>query len=139
MFYQPKPEEPTQCKLHSTTLQVIDADDGEIIDDEDSLQWMDGKLFNVISEDDFGLPEEDIDLDALELEEILADARLPMKGKAKAVEMVVEMDDVSEDEDAELDWSVPVSVAPLLSLGFVTGTGKPAGLGSRVLRVQVRY
>jgi len=25
-----------------------------------------------------------------------------MKGKAKAVEMVVEMDDVSEDEDAEL-------------------------------------
>jgi hypothetical protein len=29
-----------------------------------------------------------------------------MKGKAKAVEMVVEMDDVSEDEDAELDWSV---------------------------------
>jgi hypothetical protein len=73
MFYQPKPEEPTQRKLHSTTLQVNDADDGEIIDDEDSPQWMDDKLFNVIGEDDFGLPEEDIDL---ELEEILADARL---------------------------------------------------------------
>jgi hypothetical protein len=34
MFYQPKPEEPTQRKLHST---INDADDGEIIDDEDSL------------------------------------------------------------------------------------------------------
>jgi hypothetical protein len=114
MFYQPKPEEPTQYKLHSTTLQVDDADDGEIIDDEDSPQWMDDKLFNVIGEDNFELPEEDIDLDALELEEILTDARLSMKGKAKAVEMVVEMDDVSEDEDAELDWSVPVSVAVIV-------------------------
>jgi hypothetical protein len=106
LFDSPKPEEPTQRKLHSTTLQVNDADDGEIIDDEDSPQWMDDKLFNVIGEDDFGHPEEDINLDAPELEEILADARLPTKGKAKAVEMVVEMDNVSEDEDAELDWSV---------------------------------
>src|SRR6267154_2948066 len=100
MFYQPKPEEPTQRKLHSTTLQVNDADDGGIIDDENSLQWMDDKLFNVISEDNFGLPKEDINLDTPELEEILADVRLPMKGKAKAVEMVIERDDFSKDEDA---------------------------------------
>lgn len=42
--------------------------------------------------------------DAPELEEILADAPRVMKGKAKAVETVVEDDEVSEDEDAALNW-----------------------------------
>jgi hypothetical protein len=59
----------------------------------------------VVGEDDFGLPEEDVDLDAPELEEILADAPWVLKGKAKAVEMVVGDDEVSEDEDAALEWA----------------------------------
>ena len=105
LFDTPKPNDPTRRKLCSTTLLVDDGDDGEIIDDEDSLQWMDNKLTGVVGEDDFGLPEEDVDLDAPELEEILADAPRVSKGKAKAVEMVVGDDEVSEDEDAALDWA----------------------------------
>jgi hypothetical protein len=104
LFDAPNPSKTTQRKLRSTTLLVDDGDDGEAIDDEDSPQWMDDKLRDVVGEEDFGLPEADVDLDALELEEILADAPRVLKGKAKAVETVVEDDEVSEDEDAALNW-----------------------------------
>jgi len=40
-----------------------------------------------VGEEVFGLPEADVDLDALELEEILADMLQVSKGKAKAVEI----------------------------------------------------
>lgn len=50
-----------------------DGDEGEAIDDEDTPQWMDDKLVNVVGEDDFGPPEADVDLDAPELDDILAD------------------------------------------------------------------
>jgi hypothetical protein len=104
LFDVPNPSRTTQRKLHSTTLLVDDGDDGEAIDDEDSPQWMDNKLGDIVGEEDFGLPEADIDLDAPELEEILADAPRVLKGVAKAVETVVEDDEVAEDEDAVLNW-----------------------------------
>lgn len=105
LFDAPNPSKTTRCKLRTTTLLVDDGDDGEAIDDEDSPQWMDDKLRDVVGEEYFGLPKVDVDLDAPELEEILADAAQVMKGKAKAVETVVEDDEVSEDEDAALNWS----------------------------------
>ena len=43
-----------------------DGDKGEAIDNEDTPQWMDDKLMNVIGEDNFD-PDADVDLDALEL------------------------------------------------------------------------
>jgi hypothetical protein len=73
LFDAPNPlSKTTQRKLCSTTLLIDDGDDSEAIDDEDSLQWMD-KLRDVVGEEHFGLPEADVDLDALELEKILAD------------------------------------------------------------------
>ena len=104
LFDAPNPSKTTRHKLPSTTLLVDDGDDSKAIDDKDSPQWMDNKLRDVVGEEDFGLPEADVDLDAPELEEILADAPRVMKGKAKAVETVVEDDKVSEDEDAALNW-----------------------------------
>jgi hypothetical protein len=105
IFDAPNPSKATRRKLRSTTLLVDDGDDGEVIDDEDSPQWMDDKLRGVVGEEDFGLPEADVDLDAPELEEILADAPRASKGKAKAVETVIEDDEVSEDDDAALNWA----------------------------------
>ena len=73
LFDAPNPSKTTRRKLRSTTLLVDDGDDHEAIDDKDSLQWMDDKLRDVVGEEDFGLLEADIDRDAPELEEILAD------------------------------------------------------------------
>jgi len=55
-----------------------------------------------------GLPEVDVNLDAwwhrsLRRSWLMCPARVS-KGKAKAVETVVEDDEVSEDEDAALNW-----------------------------------
>ena len=86
LFDAPNPSKTTQHKLHTTTLLV---DDSKAINDKDTLQWMDNKLRDVVGEEDFGLLEVDIDLDAPELEEILADMLQVLKGKAKAVEMVI--------------------------------------------------
>jgi hypothetical protein len=106
LFDRPKPKEPTQRKLRSTTLLVDDGDDGEAIDDEDTPQWMDDKLYDVVGEEDFGLPEADVDLDAPELDDVLADAPCVAKAKPKATEMIVDEEGaVSEDEATELDWT----------------------------------
>jgi hypothetical protein len=92
----------------SSTL-LDDGDDGEAIDDEDSPQWMDNKLKDVVDEEVFqwspGSGCQSGCMVAPELEEILADApRASLKGEAKAVETVVEDNEVSEDEDAALNW-----------------------------------
>ena len=43
-----------------------DGNEGEAIDNEDTPQWMDDKLMNVVGEDNFD-PDADVDLDVLEL------------------------------------------------------------------------
>ena len=83
-----------------------DGDEGEAIDDEYTPQWMDDKLVNVVGEDDFGPPEADVDLDAPELDDILADTPRVSKAPVRATEMVVDDENtVSEGEDAVFDWT----------------------------------
>ena len=66
LFNCPNAKEPARHTLHSTTLLVEDGDKGEAIDNEDTPQWMDDKLMNVIGEDNFD-PDADVDLDTSEL------------------------------------------------------------------------
>jgi len=98
--------------LCTTTLLIDGSDDSEAIDDDDSPQWMDDKLENVAGEDDFGVVEDDANLDAPELEDILADVPRPTKGKGRLVESeetveddMVGLETSDDDSDAEWDWT----------------------------------
>lgn len=62
---------------------------------------MDDRLENVVAEDTFDVAENDVDLDATELQDVLADAPRAVKGKGKSVAVV---DDVDEDFDNEEAW-----------------------------------
>jgi hypothetical protein len=53
----------------------------------------------------FGSTEADVDLNAGELQEILADSPWVSKGKAKVVKMAVDIEGGSEGEDTEFDWT----------------------------------
>jgi hypothetical protein len=85
---------------------VEDSDEGEAIDDEDTPQWMDDKLTNVVGEDDFG-PDADVDLDASELHDILADTPPHVsKAPVKVTEMAVDDENtILDGEDAVFDWT----------------------------------
>jgi hypothetical protein len=73
---------------------------------EGKFEWgMDEKLVNVVGEDDFGPPEADVDLDAPELDDILADTPRISKAPVRATEVVMDEDTVLEGEDAVFDWT----------------------------------
>ena len=105
LFDCPNAKEPACRTLHYTTLLVEDGDEGEVIDDEAMPQWMDDKLMNVVGEDDFNL-DADVDLDASELCDILADTPLQvLKVPEKAMEMAVDGENaILDGEDAVFNW-----------------------------------
>lgn len=93
-------------KLRKTTLTVDDDDEGEAIDDDETREWMDeSSSSTAVGEESFGTVEDDADLDAPELEELLADAPVVNKGKGKATEDVFMATDSEEDVDEDVSWS----------------------------------
>jgi len=91
--------------LEKIILVVDDADDEEAVVD-DGPQWMD-EVLHINGEDDFGPVEDDADLTAPELRDILADVRRPEKGKGREVEvqLLAETDDSDDNGDANDPWT----------------------------------
>jgi hypothetical protein len=91
--------------LEKSILVFDDADDEEAVDD-DGPQWMD-EVLHINGEDDFGPVEDDADLTAPELRDILADVRRPEKGKGREVEvqLLAETDDSDDNSDSNDPWT----------------------------------
>lgn len=108
LFDEPKSgtKPAAQRTLRTTTLLVDPDDEAEAITDNDSHQWMDDKLTDVQEEENFSVAEEDSNLDAPELDDILADAPRVDKGKAKAVAEMDCAESDDEDESAPFNWGV---------------------------------
>lgn len=83
-------------------MLVDDADDCEAIG-ENTHEWMDDPLVGVIPQAGFSTVEQDADLDASELEDLLADKPRKDNGKAKAQEPNSE-ETTDEEQSDEGDW-----------------------------------
>ena len=91
--------------LEKSTLVVDEADENEAIVDDHTSQWMDSPL-HVNGEGNFGSVEEDANLDAPELDEILADGPRARKGKENEVDTAT----ASEDDGEDVDSRCPLGV-----------------------------
>jgi hypothetical protein len=90
--------------LEKSTLVVDEADEDEAIVDDHTSQWMNSPL-HINEEGNFGSVEEDANLDALELDEILANNPRARKGKEKEVNTAAAAtEDNGKDVDPDAPW-----------------------------------
>ncbi|KZP06363.1 hypothetical protein FIBSPDRAFT_940040 [Athelia psychrophila] len=99
--------EKTAKRKFQTSSLLVDDDhhDGEGIG-ENTREWMDDELVGVVPQPNFSTVEQDADLDASELEDLLADRPRKDKGKGRAQEpdrIEETTDDEHSDED---DWDL---------------------------------
>ncbi|KZP21790.1 hypothetical protein FIBSPDRAFT_931419 [Athelia psychrophila] len=99
--------EKTAKRKFQTSSLLVDDDhhDGEAIG-ENTREWMDDELVGVVPQPNFSTVEQDADLDASELEDLLADRPRKDKGKGRAQEpdrIEETTDDEHSDED---DWDL---------------------------------
>ena len=92
-------------KLRKTTLLVDENDDSEAIDDDETWEWMDESSDPMMAESNFGAVEDDVDLDAPELEEVLADAPAMSGGQEVAEYNFAGAQSAEESDDAGEEWS----------------------------------
>ena len=103
IFGKAKPKSASKRSLEKSML-VLDGDSpDEAIVDDNTPQWMDDRL-TIRGNDDFGPVGNDANLDALELDEILADNPRTQKGKAKEVPPVRAVANSDDDIDPDAPW-----------------------------------
>jgi len=89
-------------------LIVDDDDEGEAIGDDDTVEWID-EVPTTAGESTFGAVEIDADLDAPELEELLADTPLTNKRVRMVAEDVMSAE---SEEDGDEDSDPPPMTLP---------------------------
>lgn len=105
IFGKAKPKSASKHSLRvEKSMLVLDGDSPDKAIVDDNTQWMDDRL-TIRGNDDFGPVENNANLDALELDEILADNPCTQRGKAKEVAPIHAVADSDDDIDPDAPWT----------------------------------